>query len=59
MNRSLIAMILTFCGTVCMLAMSFDILAQNLALFLALVCYVASGLVWRLPLGRANHPESE
>jgi hypothetical protein len=45
-------MILAFCGTVFMLAMSFDIMASNLALFLGIVCYTASGLVWRLPLGR-------
>jgi hypothetical protein len=59
MNRSLIAMILAFFGTVFMLAMAFDILAQNLALFLGIICYSASGLVWRLPIGRANERDQE
>jgi hypothetical protein len=54
MNRTILASILGFAGTVCMMAMAFNILPNNIGIFLGLVCYMAAGLVWSLPVFRGD-----
>jgi hypothetical protein len=54
MNRPILAGLLAFIGTVCMLAMAFNILPTNIALFIGIVFYMASGLVWSLPIFRRD-----
>lgn len=54
MNRATVAGLLAFLGTLCMLAMAFDILPDQIALFAGIALYMASGLAWWLPVGRGG-----
>lgn len=49
MNRITIAMLISFVGTLCFLAIAFDILPRNYGTFIGIACYMAAGLVWALP----------
>jgi hypothetical protein len=52
MNRPLIATLLGFVGIVCMLAANYDILADNIALFIGSIAFIAAGLAWWVPVNR-------
>ena len=45
-NKQLVAIGLAFVGVVCFLAISFDILADNIGTFVGIVFLMLSGLTW-------------
>jgi hypothetical protein len=44
MNNQMIPVILTAAGAIFIMAMAFDILASNVAIFLAIVCGILAGV---------------
>jgi hypothetical protein len=46
MDRRNLAMILSFIGVLCFLAMAFGVVPSNYALFAGVAFFMASGLVW-------------
>ena len=46
MNNRMIPTILSAAGVIFMMAMAFDILASNVALFIAISCFILSGISW-------------
>lgn len=57
MNRTFIAISLAFLGTLFILAMQFNLLGRDLAMFAAISLYMASGLAWWLPWGGSRGPK--
>ena len=48
MSRQTIASIFSFVAALCFVSIAFDIMPDNIALFLGIACSMAAGLTWTI-----------